>query len=59
MMKWKNVAVCALVSMLGIVGVNTYINGFSAAMLLLVGAVTLVGALLVGYVWSVGERAQK
>lgn len=58
-MKWKNVAVCALVSMFGIVGVNTYMNGFSLEMLLLVASVTLVGALLIGYVWSLGERARK
>lgn len=58
-MKWKNVAVWALVSMFGIVGVNTYMNGFSLEMLLLVASVTLVGALLIGYVWSLGERARK
>lgn len=55
-MKWKTVVLAAAGATLGTVGVHTYVNGFNPTLTLAVGLASLLGALLLGYVATLGKR---
>jgi hypothetical protein len=53
---WKTAVIAALGATLGTVAAHTYFNGFSLEIALACGVSSLLGALFLGYVTTLGRR---
>ncbi|GGD62881.1 hypothetical protein [Lacimicrobium alkaliphilum] len=55
-MNWKLIVFVALGATLGTVGTHSFFNGFDLALTLAVGIASLLGAVLIGYITTMGGR---
>lgn len=55
-MNWKTIAMVAIGSNVGTVAAYTYFEGFNLELALLSGFASLLGAMFLGYISTLGKR---
>jgi hypothetical protein len=55
-MKWKTIVMTSAGTSLGVGGTYTWFSGFNPVFLLVAAAVSLLAAILLGYVETLGKR---